>query len=122
LSHGNARTAEEVNQLLLDLAMEASIGRPVYDDAECHHVYREAELEVDASNRHHTMLAAWHPTPSLAAMLHQEVVLARAQRRQATADCIARRAWVDAWKAAMDIEAGPSNTPPASRGDNDHLF
>jgi hypothetical protein len=39
--------------------MEASIGRPVYGDAERHHVccndkecvYRETELEVDTRNR-----------------------------------------------------------------------
>jgi hypothetical protein len=52
----SARIAEEVNQVLLDLAMEASIGRPIYGDAERHHVYREAELEVDARNRHQTSL------------------------------------------------------------------
>jgi hypothetical protein len=49
-----------VNQVLLERAIEASVDRPVYDDAERHRVcckdkervYREAELEVDTRNRY----------------------------------------------------------------------
>jgi hypothetical protein len=37
-------------------------------------------------------MAPRHPPPSPAALLHQEMVRGRAERRQAIADCIARRA------------------------------
>jgi hypothetical protein len=74
-----------VNKVLLKHAMEASVGGPVYNEAEeC--VYREVELEFNTRNRCQEMLASWRPSPNLAAVLQQEMVLARAQRRQATAD------------------------------------
>jgi hypothetical protein len=41
---GNARAADEVNQVLLERAMEASVGMPVYSDDVRHHVYRRAHL------------------------------------------------------------------------------
>jgi hypothetical protein len=79
-----------VNKFLLEHAMEASVDRPVYNEAkEC--VYHEVELEFNTRNRCQEMLASWRPSPSLAVVLHQEMVLARAQRRQATADRIGRR-------------------------------
>jgi hypothetical protein len=61
----------------------------VYREAdEC--VYRKVELEVNACNRHREMLASRRPPPSPTAVLHQEMVLTRAQRQQATAYRIAR--------------------------------
>jgi hypothetical protein len=38
--HGNARAADEVNQVLLERVMEASVGMPIYSDDVLHHVYR----------------------------------------------------------------------------------
>jgi hypothetical protein len=58
-------------------------------------------LEVDARTRHQAVLAGQHSSPSPVAMLHQEMVCTRAQRRQATVDHIAHHTRVDAWKWAM---------------------
>jgi hypothetical protein len=119
---GNARGAEKVNQVLLERAIEASVGRPAYSDAERHRVYREDEMEVDAHNRRWEMLASRRPSPIPVALLRQEMVLSRVQRRQETVDCIARHGRVDMWNVAMDSKAGPSNAPPVPCGDDGHLF
>jgi hypothetical protein len=49
--------------------------------------------------------------------------LSRVHRHQETTHRITRHAWVDAWKAAMDSEAGLLNTPAGgSSDDKDHLL
>jgi hypothetical protein len=54
----NAMTTEKVNQVILERAMEASIGRPVYGDTEWNHVYREAKMVVNTRNRHRAMMVS----------------------------------------------------------------
>jgi hypothetical protein len=60
--------------------------------------------------------------PSPAAMLHQEMVRGRAERRQAIAYSIARRARASASKEATGSEAGPSSAQLTPPRDDDHLF
>jgi hypothetical protein len=85
-------------------------------------VHREAELELDARNRRHALLALRHPPSTPAMLLHQEMVFIRAQWRDAIADRIAHHAWVDAWKTTMVGEASPSNAPAVGGDDDDDQF
>jgi hypothetical protein len=78
--------AKEVNQVLLERAIKASIGSDAEREERLYHkaeerVYHEAMLEVDVRKRHQAVLAGQNSPPSPEAMLHQEMVCARAQRR-----------------------------------------
>jgi hypothetical protein len=68
-------------------------------------------------------MAPQHPPPSPAALLHQEMIRGRAERRQAIVDCIVWREQAIASKEATGNEAGSSSAQPAPpRNDDDHLF
>jgi hypothetical protein len=58
-------------------------------------------------------MAPRHLPPSPAALLHQEIVHGRAERRQAIAGNIAQCARASASKEATGSEAGPSSAQPA---------
>jgi hypothetical protein len=81
LEGNNARTANKVNQVLLERAMEISVDRHVYSETEHHRIYHEdeervyhkAKLEVDACNRRQVLLAHRHLPPTPATLLHQEM-------------------------------------------------
>jgi hypothetical protein len=81
LEGNNTKTVKEVNQVLLERAMEVSVDRHVYSETEHHRIYHEdeervyhkAKLEVDACNRRQALLARRHLPPTPAALLHQEM-------------------------------------------------
>jgi hypothetical protein len=67
-------------------------------------------------------MAPWHPPPRPAALLHQEMVHGRTERRQAITGSIVRRAQGSASKEATGSEAGPSSAQPTPPHNDDRLF